>query len=324
MSGYVNYGLRSRALPNFRRGRRSIVRIGYRKRKQLSRAAKRYLFALTNPFGPGTPGCAIPDAASQPTQKLTLRQRGIFKANALITTGANPIAYICFNPHQVTGATDATATYGAINYSSGVQPADHDLVVPSAGTGSNTEAFLDSPFTAVQAAANTFRVVAAGIRVEYASTFDSLKGNVIVFKHIGNDFTYFGTDRTKAEMLAQDEQCAFGALSHNTPYTCRYYTAGKGTDLDFGANGASRPGFMAIVIYDCTALDQFTFEVITHLEMTGPDATGTSGVPIDPSGMGIVSQLPKKQFLNASSQDIAGALMGMAMMKAKRTDVSGH
>lgn len=270
-----------------------------------------YLKAQYDPFGVMiTPPC-IPDARAIPAQRFTLRQRGQLRADG------NGNAIIFLNPYTINGSP--TTGNNPIIFSTGLG----NQTTPGVGTGMQLDnldlgAFggdtglsvlrWNSPWGPDRDARNKFRVVGAGIKVNYAGEWEKLSGNVQVFHHPTNDRAYFDTTRDvrPGGELTNFQETAFGSLSHNTGVECSYHPVDI-EDYDFKP-GEPESFVMGIVItgapvatgWDKTDGAPFTFECIAHYEAVGPDMHATQTSESDVYGFSRVNNLPKAQTVNTS------------------------
>jgi len=142
----------------------------------LSPCARDYIQVLTNPFNPrlSAPPC-IPDYRSVPSSKFYLRARGTFAPCG--AAGAEGMAWIIFNPrrpHQdgnapiVHSKNGARSITGAAGSAGGMTYDDTDV--------SQTEYFdttlnqVDWENTNDADGHNKFRIVGAGLKVQYAGS----------------------------------------------------------------------------------------------------------------------------------------------------------
>lgn len=305
---------------------------------RLSQCARDYLQVQYKPFNPSIKAFpCLPDTKAFPSDKFYLRKRGEFSAatggnGSVANTQSGDIAYVLFNPWTLSKATDNPCVIytGPSSTTTASTPVGSSAITatPNSVTGVY-EAFWDSPYDSSFGYNNKFRVVAAGIRVNYAGKWDELGGTVCVWKHDTNDRDYFnGTTRNFGELVDFDD-AAYGGLSHNKTYECVYHPV-DADDFEYGTQGGTvgskdeDKGFiMAIVIKNppvnivtgATPVHtpySFTYEIIAYYEAIGPDVSGQSPSHSDPIGLGKITSLPQKQSLGASgfSGGILGGMFG--------------
>jgi hypothetical protein len=191
---------------------------------RMSPCARDYGMLLVDPFRISNGAC-VPTLTVLPSHKFTATCRGLFNA------GIQGVGFLFYNPWQMAwndgvytngftspaggGYAYSTApvlyTSGAFNYNYLATQLGIGGVVPGVLAANSDSQFTNAQLTGtVQAPGNSFRLVAAGIRLKYVGTSLNDQGLVICYRQAGNDLVQ---DGSTSQNYAQDQFSSRVAVS---------------------------------------------------------------------------------------------------------------
>jgi len=294
----------------------------------LSPCAANYLKAQYNPFADFDEPPCIPDLISTPSLKKDYRVRGTFDAS-----GTDGQGWIVFNPYiiastaLVAGAptnpdyiapiwtTKVTTTAGA---DLGVLDNLTESTYASATVG-HTPHYLPSEWGAdalnwaLQNGRITYRLVGAGLRVQYIGPSLYRAGNYVLYEDVCNGGELGQGQYNTVSTLTQDPATTFTAIT-NDEVAVTWHPR-QALDLSYIGDYVGSLGDLAKYPVLAVAVSgtntgeaphgQYQFECVVHVELQGMAIQGKTTTHADPVGFAAVnskmdakpSSLPPAQVL---------------------------
>lgn len=254
----------------------------------LSQCARDYMKVLVNPFEPGVSGApCIPDYRAIPSAKFYLRVRGSMTVSKSGTTaGLGFVIFNPFRPNTIVGASGGPA----IMRTTGIDGSALSTVTGAAATTYVDWKYFDTTLQyadfATDGSKNKFRVVGAGLRIQYTGQSDDRQGQYILWRHPSNQRTALTAGLTAAELL-QYEDTVYQAV--DTGIHQVIYKPVDNDDFEYGVQNSSSAldcGVMAAVVEGAAVGSTFLYEAIAWYEAIGPTMRGESPSHVDLSGLG--------------------------------------
>lgn len=257
----------------------------------LSACARDYAKVLMNPFSPGIQSApCVPDYRAIPSAKFYLRCRGAFKPSKQVTTLTPGIGFVILDPFRPNEATGAVGP--AIIYTDGTASTnpftelDHDTTA----TGVSA-AYLDTTLTyndfIANGVKNKFRVVAAGLKVQYTGQSDDRQGHYIKWRHPSNQRDYVYQQSPTMAKLLEFEDTVYCAIDQGIHQVL--YKPIDNDDFEYQTQASTNllsNGIMGICTENTTADATFIYEAIVWYEAIGPTMRGDSPSHVDLGGLG--------------------------------------
>lgn len=269
--------------------------------RSIQKCTAEYASALVNPFGTRKTLPCIPDTICMASNKIQTRVRGVF------STGTAGVGFVALDPFLMVkndGANGAASTsfpvvyttpaYAGNTYDSTVALGNFlPGVVGANANGTYTNAFLNGN-------GRQFRLVAAGLKVNYVGNNFYNQGRLTLYREQGNNAV---TQGSTVDNLLQNNYATMIPISRKAEYV--FYVPDDHNFLDynrlidFDPNIAAQPSHRSMLIFiDGGALapnsQSWSFECTAYYELVGPNLT-LSPSHSDPQGQGAVMEsLPVK------------------------------
>lgn len=313
---------------------------------RLGGCALNYIESQYNPFKTFSGDVCVPDFISMPSYKTSFKSRGTFYSNG----GAGGCAYILLNPYLPTNGPDTSGgpitnpgycapiwfsnanTYVAPGVIPGPLLVSPSSVAATIATTA-TAAYWDSEITAQSAKDSLigdgkydWRIVSVGIKIKYAGNVMNRKGQIILWADPQNS-NYMSLHNMDENTLLKYKEASFEALGDGE--YCVTYHPRNISDLAYSSefghdlNGLAGYPTLLIAIYGGTqaAGDSYTFEAVSHWELTGSSVPARSKSTADPSGFACAQGIiPTKPSLAPAA---AEARLKVAQGNAALSHLSG-